>query len=107
MLAPSTSNKGRPNPLPRLNRCCGNCVRRHTPAMNEPVQTGRALLRRAWNRVKSEQEDDAALRFESLVLDPDTRAVHRGGRPIELTPIEFSLLELFLRNPRKVLTRAF
>lgn len=72
-----------------------------------PVETGRALLRRAWHRVRAEQEDESALRFDGLVLDPETRAVHRAGRPIELTPIEFSLLELFLRNPRKVLTRAF
>jgi two-component system, OmpR family, response regulator MprA len=70
-----------------------------------PVQTGRALLRRAWSRVTPDREDDGALRFD--VLDPDTREVHRHGRQIELTPIEFSLLELFLRNPRKVLTRAF
>jgi two-component system response regulator MprA len=71
------------------------------------VETGRALLRRAWHRVRAEQEDESALTFDGLVLDPETRAVHRAGRPIELTPIEFSLLELFLRNPRKVLTRAF
>ena len=33
------------------------------------------------------------------------REVKRGGRPIELTRTEFSLLELFMRNPRQVLTR--
>jgi len=58
-------------------------------------------------RVWAEPEEDRALRFDNLVLDPETREVHRAGRPIELTPIEFSLLELFLRHPRKVLTRAF
>jgi two-component system, OmpR family, response regulator MprA len=31
--------------------------------------------------------------------------VHRGSRPVELTRTEFLLLELFLRNPRQVLTR--
>ena len=36
---------------------------------------------------------------------PTTREVTRGGRPIELTRTEFSLLELFMRNPRQVLTR--
>jgi len=33
--------------------------------------------------------------------------VRRGQRGIELTPTEFSLLELFLRNPRRVLTRRY
>ena len=47
------------------------------------------------------------LRFRDLTLDPRTREVHRGGRPIDLTPIEFSLLQLFLSYPRHVLTRSF
>ena len=39
-------------------------------------------------------------------LDPATREVERGGEPIELTRTEFALLELFLLNPRQVLTRS-
>jgi DNA-binding response OmpR family regulator len=46
------------------------------------------------------------LRFADLVLCPVTHTVHRAGRPIELTPTEFQLLELFLRNPRRVLARS-
>jgi two-component system response regulator MprA len=46
------------------------------------------------------------LRFADLELDPGTREVRRGDRQIELTRTEFSLLELFLRNPRQVLTRS-
>jgi two-component system response regulator MprA len=46
------------------------------------------------------------LRFADLVLDQTTHEVVRGGRRIELTPIEFGLLELFLRHPREVLPRA-
>ena len=46
------------------------------------------------------------LRFADLELDPATREVTRGGRPIELTRTEFALLELFMRNPRQVLTRS-
>ncbi len=45
------------------------------------------------------------LRFADLVLDPSSRDVSRGARRIELTRTEFSLLELFLRNPRKALSR--
>jgi two-component system response regulator MprA len=60
----------------------------------------RGLLRRK-HRIDSE-----VLRFTDLVLDPTTRDVVRGGRRIELTLTEFTLLELFLRHPREVLSRA-
>src|SRR5256885_235355 len=46
------------------------------------------------------------LRFGDLRLDPGTREVRRGKRAIELTPIEFRLLELLLRSPNRVLTRS-
>ena len=45
------------------------------------------------------------LRYADLELDVDAREARRRGRPIELTTTEFSLLLLFLRHPRKVLTR--
>jgi two-component system response regulator MprA len=61
----------------------------------------RALLRRH-NVLDG---DGAVLRFEDLSLNPQTREVHRGTRAVELTKIEFDLLELFLHHPRQVLTR--
>jgi two-component system response regulator MprA len=61
----------------------------------------RALLRRH-NLIEG---DGAVLRFEDLSLNPQTREVHRGTRSVELTKIEFDLLELFLHHPRQVLTR--
>jgi two-component system response regulator MprA len=48
----------------------------------------------------------SVLRFGDLRLDPETREVRRGRRRIELTPLEFNLLHLFLCNPRRVLTRS-
>jgi two-component system response regulator MprA len=69
-------------------------------ALQELLARLRALLRR------SGAEDGDALRFADLELDPRTREVRRGGEEIELTRTEFSLLELFLRNPRQVLTRS-
>jgi two-component system response regulator MprA len=42
----------------------------------------------------------------SIELDPATREVRRDGDLIELTRTEFALLELFLLNPRQVLTRS-
>jgi two-component system response regulator MprA len=71
-------------------------------ALDELLARVRALLRRT---ADEEGESGELLRFENLELHPATREVTRAGRPIELTRTEFSLLELFMRNPRQVLTR--
>jgi two-component system, OmpR family, response regulator MprA len=65
------------------------------------------LLRPLVLAFRREERCDEALRFADLRLDPVTRDVRRGSRPIELTPLEFRLLELLLDNPRRVLTRSF
>ena len=69
-------------------------------ALEELVARLRALLRRTTSTTVE------TLRFADLELDPGTREVRRGGDPIELTRTEFALLELFLTNPRQVLTRS-
>ena len=71
-------------------------------ALAELLARLRALLRRAGNG----DESADVLRFSDLELDFGTREVRRGRRSIELTRTEFALLELFLRNPRQVLTRS-
>ncbi|HEU4920843.1 MAG TPA: response regulator transcription factor [Candidatus Limnocylindrales bacterium] len=48
---------------------------------------------------------DAVLKLADLTLDPRSRDVRRGDRAIELTAREFELLELFLRNPGRVLSK--
>jgi two-component system response regulator MprA len=58
----------------------------------------RALLRRI-------DRGPDALRYADLRLEPVAHEVHRGERRIELSRTEFSLLELFMRHPRQVLTR--
>jgi two-component system, OmpR family, response regulator MprA len=70
-------------------------------ALEELLARVRALLRRA-----ADVDGGEALSFGDLTLDLGTREVRRGGRLIELTRTEFALLELFLRNPRQVLTRS-
>jgi len=72
-------------------------------ALDELLARVRALLRRTAD--EEEGESGEVIRFADLELDPATREVTRAGRPIELTRTEFSLLELFMRNPRQVLTR--
>jgi two-component system, OmpR family, response regulator MprA len=69
-------------------------------ALEELLARLRALLRR------SAPETDGLMRFADLELNPATREVKRGGTSIELTRTEFNLLELFMRNPRQVLTRS-
>jgi two-component system, OmpR family, response regulator MprA len=69
-------------------------------ALEELLARLRALLRR------TADGSGEVLRFADLELDPRTREVKRDGEPIELTRTEFSLLELFLLNPRQVLTRS-
>ncbi|MEV7570402.1 MULTISPECIES: response regulator transcription factor [Streptomyces] len=67
----------------------------------------RALLRRssyASASAAAPAEDDV-LAFEDLRMNLATREVTRGGRTVELTRTEFTLLEMFLAHPRQVLTR--
>jgi two-component system response regulator MprA len=59
----------------------------------------RALLRRR------QADAPAVLRFEDLEMDTVAREAHRAGQPVALTAKEYDLLELFLRNPRRVLNR--
>ncbi len=70
-------------------------------ALEELIARVRALLRRLGS-----EEQPTVLSFADLELDTGTREVTRGGEQILLTRTEFSLLELFLRNPRQVLTRS-
>jgi two-component system, OmpR family, copper resistance phosphate regulon response regulator CusR len=47
------------------------------------------------------------LKISDLEMDPDTKTVTRSGKKIELTSKEFALLETFLRNKDKLLSREF
>jgi len=69
-------------------------------ALEELLARLRALLRRTG---PEEAGDGAIMTFGDLTLDPSTREVHRGTRPISLTRTEISLLEMLIANPRRVL----
>jgi two-component system, OmpR family, response regulator MprA len=67
----------------------------------------RALLRRSSYRTGTAAgaAEDDVLSFADLRMDLTTREVTRGGRRVDLTRTEFTLLEMFLSHPRQVLTR--
>ncbi|MBK8025027.1 MAG: response regulator transcription factor [Chloroflexi bacterium] len=68
--------------------------------IDELMARVRALFRRSTPQSKPE-----ILRFADLTLDTGTHRAYRGERAIDLTAKEYELLELFMRNPRQVLTR--
>lgn len=68
-------------------------------AFEEFVARVRALLRRR------AETAPPILQVADLALDPARRVVSRGDQKIELTPREFALLDYFMRNPGRVLTR--
>lgn len=68
-------------------------------AIEELLARLRALLRR-------ESDDKSGqLILADLVLDPATHFVQRAGQTIELTAKEYALLEYFMRNPNRLITR--
>jgi two-component system, OmpR family, response regulator MprA len=70
-------------------------------ALEELLARLRALLRRS-----GADGSGQVFRFTDLSMNTGTHEVRRGERRIDLTRTEFQLLELFLRNPRQVLTRS-
>ncbi|WP_255623546.1 response regulator transcription factor [Cellulomonas chengniuliangii] len=72
-------------------------------SLEEVVARLRALLRRAG--AVSEREE-AVLTVGDLRMDEDSHEVWRGGDEIRLTATEFELLRYFMRNPRRVLSKA-
>jgi heavy metal response regulator len=68
-------------------------------AFRELVARVRALLRRG------AEVSAPILQVADLTLDPARRVVRRGDESIMLTPREFALLDYFMRNPGRVLTR--
>ncbi|MEM9266475.1 MAG: response regulator transcription factor [Cyanobacteria bacterium P01_F01_bin.13] len=69
--------------------------------LSELLAQIRALLRRG------NSQSPMALIWDSLSLDPNTYEVSYNKQPLRLTPKEFSILELLMRNGRRVLSRSF
>jgi DNA-binding response OmpR family regulator len=60
---------------------------------------------RALGRRKVQAREASQMHVDGLTLDLRRRRAEREGQPIELSPKEFSLLELLMRNQGRVLTR--
>lgn len=69
-------------------------------SFDELLARVRALLRRS-----GKKKDSVVLTAGNLTMDLETRVVKKGGKVVRLTPTEFSLLEVFMRHPRRVFTR--
>lgn len=69
-------------------------------SVTELLARAHALLRRA-----SRETEAPVLAVEDLVLDTQSRRVTRGGRRIDLQPLEFQLLEYLLRNRGRVVSK--
>jgi DNA-binding response OmpR family regulator len=80
-------------------------------SMRELVARVRALLRRMERvqRIVGQDRDKPSgpITYHDLTLDVDQRQTLIDGQPVDLTPTEFDLLSLLLRNPGRVFSRAY
>lgn len=68
-------------------------------AFNVPSARVRALLRRPHSAVSE------VLQYDDLTLDPAGKQVHRAGKLVQLSAKEFAILEYFMRNPERILSK--
>jgi DNA-binding response OmpR family regulator len=80
-------------------------------SMGELVARVRALLRRierVQQIVNQDREKSAGtITYQNLILDIDQHQAVIDSEPVDLTPIEFDLLNLLVRNPGRVFSRAY
>jgi two-component system, OmpR family, response regulator len=72
-------------------------------SLEEVVARLRGLLRRSG--LARAHDDDQHLAVADLTMNEDAHEVRRGGDPIDLTPTEFEVLRLLMRNSRRVLSK--
>ncbi|HLI84562.1 MAG TPA: response regulator transcription factor [Bryobacteraceae bacterium] len=64
----------------------------------------RAILRR-YEQSREHPAANGRIEVNGVVLDPGTRQVFSGGRPVDLTTFEFDILEMLMRSSGRVLSR--
>ena len=62
-------------------------------------------LRRRDRKTEEQQAEGVVYRYKEWVLNPDTQEMTAAGEAVELTKHEFLILELFIRNPRRVFSK--
>lgn len=72
-------------------------------SLDEVVLRIRAIMRRL--RPQNGSIDDRVMRYADLELDDEAHAVRRAGRPIHLSPTEFSLLRYLMINAERVVSK--
>jgi DNA-binding response OmpR family regulator len=71
----------------------------------ELVARIRAILRRTRGEAPEKQAPQTSVRVGDVELNPATRIVLRGGEAVDLTAVEFNLLDVLLREAGRVVTR--
>jgi two-component system copper resistance phosphate regulon response regulator CusR len=66
-----------------------------------------ALIKRSGREANSTLNAANVLKFQDISLNTESKEVERAGQPIALTAKEFTLLELFLRNQNRLLSRQY
>lgn len=64
----------------------------------------KAHLRRQKSTAAKDPSQDEILEFPGLIVNMQTREVFSDGQPISLTAKEFDILQLFIRNPKRIFT---
>jgi two-component system KDP operon response regulator KdpE len=74
--------------------------------VTKPFQADELLARiRALSRRVPTGVDEPSVAFGDVVVDLAARVVTRAGAPVRLTPTEWHLLEVLVRNPDRLVTR--
>lgn len=74
--------------------------------LSKPFAFQELLARiKALDRRKGAKTTNNTLKYADIELNLDTRSFYRGGQKIDLTPKEYSLIEYFLRNPERVISK--
>lgn len=74
--------------------------------VTKPFSADELLARiRALSRRSTASAEEPVVAFGDVVVDLSSRAVTRAGESVRLTPTEWALLDVLLRNPGKLVTR--
>jgi DNA-binding response OmpR family regulator len=73
--------------------------------LSKPFEISELLARIEAKLRRPHMETRSTLEYEGLTVDLDEHVVERGGRRLDLSPLEYDLLVTLLRRPRRVFTR--